>query len=376
MAWDPWDDGYYDYHSKSKPDLLKDYNPVDKKHMENESLHNKALRDTGFWGSQGAGCIFYSEATGKFLVAKRSKHVEQPNTWGTWGGAIDPGEDPKQGLLREIREETGFKEKPKKVVHLYTFKKGTFKYHNYLVVIPKEFKPKLDWENAGFKWVDYGDWPKPMHFGMEPLLNDKKSARILKQVAQPHIDAKEARKAERHEKIKQLLTKPTNNTVQNFNSVHKFEKFTDPMFPQWFNDYSDKEQEKYITEHPASKMAKMYSKHHLKTDISMASIKLIPIHEEAKDRFPLNSPNNILHRKMEEERFMHDLIDLDELDDRRRQILLERWHSSGLNNILDRNKKMITSEDEMDGDSGEGENGDDEEENVMASFEVKLERIA
>src|ERR1700744_5634798 len=48
------------------------------------------LQKTGFWGKQGAGCIFLAESTGRVLVAKRSMHVLEPWTWSTIGGAMDP----------------------------------------------------------------------------------------------------------------------------------------------------------------------------------------------------------------------------------------------------------------------------------------------
>ena len=47
--------------------------------------------------------------TGRILLPHRSQAVEQPGTWGTWGGAIDGKEQPKTAALRELREEAGMK---------------------------------------------------------------------------------------------------------------------------------------------------------------------------------------------------------------------------------------------------------------------------
>ncbi len=44
---------------------------------------------------------------GKFLVVRRAAHDSHPNTWELPGGAIDHGEHPKEGMKREIKEETG-----------------------------------------------------------------------------------------------------------------------------------------------------------------------------------------------------------------------------------------------------------------------------
>jgi 8-oxo-dGTP pyrophosphatase MutT (NUDIX family) len=148
-----------------------------------DHLHRQALRDTGFWGAQGAGCLFFARSTGRFLVAHRSRQVEQPGTWGTWGGAIDRGEDPVEAVKREAHEETGYTG-PIEIVPAYVFTKDTFRYSNFVVVVPDEFKPRLDWENQGFRWCEYGDWPTPAHFGLVALLNDPKSAETMQRLTQ------------------------------------------------------------------------------------------------------------------------------------------------------------------------------------------------
>ena len=56
---------------------------------EDDSDHAEALQQTGFWGRAGAGVLFLARDTGRILIAHRSADVEQPDTWGTWGGAID-----------------------------------------------------------------------------------------------------------------------------------------------------------------------------------------------------------------------------------------------------------------------------------------------
>lgn len=140
--------------------------------------HQRQLDKTGFWGAQGAGCLFAARSTRRFLVAHRSRHVEQPGTWGTWGGAIDRGEDPVEAVKREAREETGYTGEVF-IEPMYVFVKGTFRYSNFLCVVDDEFTPRLDWENQGFQWCMFGKWPRPMHFGLEALLADAASQRTM-----------------------------------------------------------------------------------------------------------------------------------------------------------------------------------------------------
>jgi 8-oxo-dGTP pyrophosphatase MutT (NUDIX family) len=133
--------------------------------------HKEALEKTGFWGNQAAGCIFMSRDTGRFLIAHRSEKVQEPNTWGTWGGAIDDGESPLDAVSREVHEEAGY-EGDATLYHVWTFEHHTgFKYHNFIAVVEEEFEPKLDWETQGWKWCEPGCWPDPLHPGLKTLLD-------------------------------------------------------------------------------------------------------------------------------------------------------------------------------------------------------------
>lgn len=139
--------------------------------FESDSEHASALRDTGFWGRAGAGALIVASDTGRILIPHRSASVEQPGTWGVWGGAIDAGEDPAAAARREVEEEAGASSVAR-MVPLYVFRKGDFRYHNFLAVVPSEFQPRLNWETQGFRWVEFGDWPAPMHFGLKALLDN------------------------------------------------------------------------------------------------------------------------------------------------------------------------------------------------------------
>ena len=139
------------------------------------------IREAGFWGKQGAGCLFYAQDTGRVLVAHRSDQVTEPGTWGTWGGKIEDGEDPAAAAEREAHEESG---EVGELLPIWTFQHPSgFKYYNFLAVVPSEFQPKLNWETQGSKWVEYGRWPQPMHPGLTELARRPELATALKRIA-------------------------------------------------------------------------------------------------------------------------------------------------------------------------------------------------
>ena len=123
---------------------------------------------TRFWGEAGAGAQIVCSTTGRILLGLRSPMVNEPGTWGGWGGAIDYGESPREGMEREIEEEAGLVG-PHTVEPLWTFVKGSFKYYNFLVVVPREFKPRLSWETSRAAWFDLDDLPSPLHFGFKAV---------------------------------------------------------------------------------------------------------------------------------------------------------------------------------------------------------------
>lgn len=150
---------------------------------ENDQEHAQALKQTGFWGRKGAGAIIAARDTGRILLPHRSQSVEQPGTWGVWGGAIDPKENPETAARREVHEEAGAPD-IEEMIPLHVFKKDDFQYHNFLAITPQEFKPKLNWETQGYKWINYGEWPQPMHFGLESLIQNS-GKEIKKKVNAP-----------------------------------------------------------------------------------------------------------------------------------------------------------------------------------------------
>jgi len=146
---------------------------------ENDQEHTQALQQTGFWGRQGAGCIFMALDTGRLCLAHRSAAVEQPGTWGTWGGAMESGEDPAEAVRREVAEEAGYTG-PLRLIPLMVFSHPSgFRYHNFLALVPREFEPRLNWETQDSAWFKPGEWPSPLHPGVVSVAADSHSNDII-----------------------------------------------------------------------------------------------------------------------------------------------------------------------------------------------------
>ena len=115
-----------------------------------------------FWGDKGAGILIICKTTKRLLVAMRSEEVNEPNTWGIFGGKMDNKETPKEAAKRELIEETGYKGNFE-LIPAYVFESPNkdFTYYNFIGIVEKEFKPK--------------------HFGLKKLLIESKDL-ILKYI--------------------------------------------------------------------------------------------------------------------------------------------------------------------------------------------------
>lgn len=160
--------------------------------IDDWATHASAFARTGFWGVHGgAGGILLARSTGRLLLAQRSHQVLQPGTWGTIGGAIDPGENPKEAVLREVREELGFHATEADLHLCYVFRdaRTLFTYHNYIVLVDEEFQPTMNWEVSEHAWIEFGQWPAPLHFGVEAWLQDTNGVDMLQAIIQQYREA-------------------------------------------------------------------------------------------------------------------------------------------------------------------------------------------
>jgi 8-oxo-dGTP pyrophosphatase MutT (NUDIX family) len=167
------------------PDWAKMFGMRLSKEEKQELENEERMEKTGFWGKAAAGCLPVAVDTKRFLFALRSEFVEEPKTWGLWGGAIDGNESPLKAALREFKEEAWYTGKILKTYPLSTYKhENGFKYYTYLVFVPQEFKPHLNHETDDHRWVGYDEWPRPLHPKLKLTLNSFKVDSILQELSE------------------------------------------------------------------------------------------------------------------------------------------------------------------------------------------------
>ena len=120
----------------------------------------------------GAGVLFYSKSTKRFLFLLRN-NTRTRGTWGIPGGKLQENETVMAGLLREIKEELGEIPEVQKYIPLEKFTSfdEQFCYHSFLFVIENEFLPTLNDEHGGYCWTKLDKFPKPLHPGLFQSLN-------------------------------------------------------------------------------------------------------------------------------------------------------------------------------------------------------------
>jgi 8-oxo-dGTP pyrophosphatase MutT (NUDIX family) len=138
-----------------------------------------------FWGDIAGGVLPYCNKTKRFMLNYRSKYVNEPNTYGLWGGKIETDENIIDAVKREFYEECGYNG-VLELIPLYIFKNntGTFQYHNFITILDEEFIPTLDWESEGWMWVTFDELINinHKHPGLEKLLKDKYTLYTIKRI--------------------------------------------------------------------------------------------------------------------------------------------------------------------------------------------------
>lgn len=190
-----------------------------------------------FWGSKGAGCLIFAKSTGKFLIAFRSRFVNEGESWGIFGGKVDRFEDSlMQAAKREFEEETGYSGNID-LIELYKFRteSGSFEYQNYLGIIDKEFDPVLDWENEDWKWLTLDELMniEPKHFGLTALLSDNESFDTLRELASEGLNENKSYK-NKFKKLENILLKIGGDKV-----IYQLDEDLDDLIEKGFEILKD-----------------------------------------------------------------------------------------------------------------------------------------
>lgn len=106
---------------------------------------------------EAVGCFL--EFNNEIILLLRQDHKPQENTWGLPSGKINPGENPKSAMIREIKEETGIivpAGKLKFFMTIYVKNKGNnFIYHIYNAYLPKKKEIKINTkEHKLGQWIN------------------------------------------------------------------------------------------------------------------------------------------------------------------------------------------------------------------------------
>lgn len=155
-----------------------------------------------FWGSRGSGVLFvrnHPQFGPQLLMIHRSRHVEEPNTWGVPGGAVPKNEeDLFQSALRETTEEIGVLP-PHRQVTQYVWQQpgGNFTFTTFILqVLDPNWEPRaFNWEVQDAKWVTLDEaTAHNLHFGLRDLLaimQKKVFSETTRKISQHYLDKNE-----------------------------------------------------------------------------------------------------------------------------------------------------------------------------------------
>lgn len=133
-------------------------------------LYTEVMPET----KRAVGAFIICPVTGRALLQQRDEMSDAPLTWGTFGGGVDEGEDLKQALYRELREECNFGGDIELIpLHKFTSADGGFEYFTYIGLVPEEFDPITNHETHDYKWFNAADkacYPMPLHPGLRDLI--------------------------------------------------------------------------------------------------------------------------------------------------------------------------------------------------------------
>jgi 8-oxo-dGTP diphosphatase len=126
------------------------------------------------WGEAGAAGLMLAhhgdDGQTRYLLQHRSPYVDHPNTWSTPGGALEHGETPEAGAVRETEEEMG-QLPPHTITHVQSDDHGGWAYHTVHGQVAGQFDPRRDMLDPAYgtpEGQDHG-WFTPEEIDQLPL---------------------------------------------------------------------------------------------------------------------------------------------------------------------------------------------------------------
>ena len=125
----------------------------------------------GVFGAAGAVFVHVPEGTAGgepvVLLQLRSPFSHEGGTWSCPGGALDAGEAPFDGALREAAEEIGRVPEPHRLVGEHRFAPAAeWTYTTVVVAVPERFGEPLNFETDAVEWVPASEVAgRPLHAG-------------------------------------------------------------------------------------------------------------------------------------------------------------------------------------------------------------------
>ena len=122
------------------------------------------------WGRYGAaGALFVvREAAGPFvMLQKRSGFAHEGGTWSVAGGALDLGESPLDGAVREAAEEVGEVPDAWRMLGSWVFEPATdWSYTTVVLEVTERFGASMNFETDAVAWVPPPEVVRrPLHAG-------------------------------------------------------------------------------------------------------------------------------------------------------------------------------------------------------------------
>jgi 8-oxo-dGTP diphosphatase len=123
------------------------------------------------WGIYGAaGVVFVHRDDGgtpRVMMQKRSAMAHEGGTWSCAGGALDQGETPIVGALREASEEVGEPPDTPMLVGEYVFRPADdWSYTTIVVEVGQQFGESINFETDAVGWFTVDEVATlPLHAG-------------------------------------------------------------------------------------------------------------------------------------------------------------------------------------------------------------------